>query len=648
MRTFPSLLSPRIFVFVLHLIQSSVMSSSSTNTTTTTTTIAAAAAAAAAATTFDSSFLMSPLHEKSGKCAAEAMLPQLYGLDCDTTEEGAWTPEMQMRPLAAHNPRASPPQYSSVMARFRVHCVRYVAFAGVMIIMAASKVLQQTQTQTTRTTRTHNDVRLHQKSRLLGSMRAIRAMVVLLKVLICSAAVVIMITQQPYSADSSLSETILNRLGWSNYFDATAATTAAISMGKEIGALTTATTATTATTFTTTTTTTTTATTATTIWPIWSDSIFAIITYMWSIVAVCPTIMATDGGGSDLDTVPSSTQSAVDLTNYRHHHQAAIADEVSRHLFLALPELESRLRREMTETVWLMSAGDKTGHADYALAAAGAKVVFAATARSESGSGSGSGSGLGGAPSQPLNLPAQGDQGPEAMLNSDMTPGRCWAFAGSSASAMIRLCQPTIITAIGLEHLPPALAPRGDVASAPRHVRIYAMMFMKQQQPRRKKGEDENNDQSMTVTEAAMAMAIQACLSDENDNNSLGGGDGGGGGGGKENRNGASTSDATFNDFGHDGTATTTTTTTTTTTNFLSCDHIVIWQVASFQFRPDTSPMALQTVRAAAPPPRYLDNNNNNVVTAATHIWLSIDGNHGHPEFTCVYRLRVHGDAVDF
>ncbi|NWH57907.1 SUN2 protein, partial [Geococcyx californianus] len=66
-------------------------------------------------------------------------------------------------------------------------------------------------------------------------------------------------------------------------------------------------------------------------------------------------------------------------------------------------------------------------------------------------------------------------QSPRVILQPDVNPGNCWAFRGSQGFAVIRLSSIIHPTAVTLEHVPKALSPQGDIASAPRDFAVYGL-----------------------------------------------------------------------------------------------------------------------------------------------------------------------------
>ncbi|NWS68256.1 SUN2 protein, partial [Crotophaga sulcirostris] len=110
---------------------------------------------------------------------------------------------------------------------------------------------------------------------------------------------------------------------------------------------------------------------------------------------------------------------------------------------------------------------DRVGMVDYALESAGASVIN--TRCSETYNTRTAQLSLFGIP-----LWYQ-SQSPRVILQPDVNPGNCWAFRGSQGFAVIRLSSIIHPTAVTLEHIPKALSPQGDIASAPRDFAVYAL-----------------------------------------------------------------------------------------------------------------------------------------------------------------------------
>ncbi|KAJ0060569.1 hypothetical protein NL108_016018, partial [Boleophthalmus pectinirostris] len=56
---------------------------------------------------------------------------------------------------------------------------------------------------------------------------------------------------------------------------------------------------------------------------------------------------------------------------------------------------------------------------------------------------------------------------------SDVQPGDCWPFRGSSGILVLRLSSRVLPSAFSLEHLPKNLSPTGSIHSAPKDFTVY-------------------------------------------------------------------------------------------------------------------------------------------------------------------------------
>ncbi|XP_045066875.1 SUN domain-containing protein 1 isoform X4 [Coregonus clupeaformis] len=66
-------------------------------------------------------------------------------------------------------------------------------------------------------------------------------------------------------------------------------------------------------------------------------------------------------------------------------------------------------------------------------------------------------------------------QSPRVAIQPDVYPGNCWAFKGSHGYLVIRLSLRILPTAFCLEHIPKALSPTSNIASAPRNFTVYGL-----------------------------------------------------------------------------------------------------------------------------------------------------------------------------
>ncbi|XP_039703050.1 SUN domain-containing protein 3 isoform X2 [Pteropus medius] len=110
---------------------------------------------------------------------------------------------------------------------------------------------------------------------------------------------------------------------------------------------------------------------------------------------------------------------------------------------------------------------DQVQMADYALKSAGASVIEAGTSESyKNDKAKLSWHGIGF-----LNY----EMPPDAILQPDVHPGKCWAFPGSRGHALVKLAMKIIPTAVTLEHIPEKVSPSGSVSSAPKEFSVHGI-----------------------------------------------------------------------------------------------------------------------------------------------------------------------------
>nr|KAF6419514.1 Sad1 and UNC84 domain containing 3 [Rousettus aegyptiacus] len=111
---------------------------------------------------------------------------------------------------------------------------------------------------------------------------------------------------------------------------------------------------------------------------------------------------------------------------------------------------------------------DQVQMADYALKSAGASVIEAGTSesyRNDKAKLSWHGIGF-----------LSHEMPPDAMLQPDVHPGKCWAFPGSQGHALVKLAMKIVPTAVTLEHIPEKVSPSGSVSSAPKEFSVHGIL----------------------------------------------------------------------------------------------------------------------------------------------------------------------------
>mmetsp|Transcript_23824 Transcript_23824/g.56241 ORF Transcript_23824/g.56241 Transcript_23824/m.56241 type:complete len:587 (+) Transcript_23824:54-1814(+) len=63
---------------------------------------------------------------------------------------------------------------------------------------------------------------------------------------------------------------------------------------------------------------------------------------------------------------------------------------------------------------------------------------------------------------------------PEAVLHPKVLPGSCWPMAGSKGQVTLKLEQPVVIDALTVDHVPTAIIPDGKQKSAPKRIVVVA------------------------------------------------------------------------------------------------------------------------------------------------------------------------------
>lgn len=59
------------------------------------------------------------------------------------------------------------------------------------------------------------------------------------------------------------------------------------------------------------------------------------------------------------------------------------------------------------------------------------------------------------------------------LLQPNVTPGNCWAFAGDRGQVTIRLAQKVYLSNVTLQHIPKTISLSGSLDTAPKDFVIY-------------------------------------------------------------------------------------------------------------------------------------------------------------------------------
>ncbi|XP_077295448.1 sperm-associated antigen 4 [Arctopsyche grandis] len=75
-----------------------------------------------------------------------------------------------------------------------------------------------------------------------------------------------------------------------------------------------------------------------------------------------------------------------------------------------------------------------------------------------------------------LQLACNPSQRASLILKPSVFPGECWAFEGSTGTAVIQLYGPIIVSGVTLEHIPITITPTGELSAAPKEFAILGLM----------------------------------------------------------------------------------------------------------------------------------------------------------------------------
>ncbi|XP_044731520.1 SUN domain-containing protein 1-like [Chrysoperla carnea] len=110
---------------------------------------------------------------------------------------------------------------------------------------------------------------------------------------------------------------------------------------------------------------------------------------------------------------------------------------------------------------------DKTGRTDFALESSGGAIVSIRSTENY----------VRGAPTLTLfGIPlCSGSNSPRTIIQPSTLPGECWAFKGSSGTAVIKLLGRVVVTGVSLEHIPASISPTGELKTAPKEFSIWGL-----------------------------------------------------------------------------------------------------------------------------------------------------------------------------
>ncbi|CAK9826895.1 Klaroid protein [Anthophora retusa] len=110
---------------------------------------------------------------------------------------------------------------------------------------------------------------------------------------------------------------------------------------------------------------------------------------------------------------------------------------------------------------------DKTGRTDYALESSGGAILSMRNTETYSA----------GAPVLKIfGIPiCQQQNVPQAIIQTGVLPGECWAFKGTSGSVVIQLLGFVYVSGVSLEHIPQSISPTGETSTAPKDFSILGL-----------------------------------------------------------------------------------------------------------------------------------------------------------------------------
>jgi SUN domain-containing protein 1/2 len=172
---------------------------------------------------------------------------------------------------------------------------------------------------------------------------------------------------------------------------------------------------------------------------------------------------------------------------------------------------------------------------------------------------------------------------PDTIIKKNTLPGSCWPMSGNSGQITLRLAYPLIVSSVTLEHVSSLLVPKGERNSAPKKVRIIGY-------PSCEKGDD------------CAAMGFDA-------------------------RDGIELAQLEFDVDG----PSIQTFETTAAVGALPPKK----SVDSGSIGDDSGSCSATAASCSAPQPAEISG-----------ITVQVLANWGNPEYTCLYRFRVHGEAA--
>nr|XP_004652986.2 SUN domain-containing protein 3 [Jaculus jaculus] len=148
-------------------------------------------------------------------------------------------------------------------------------------------------------------------------------------------------------------------------------------------------------------------------------------------------------------------------SNSRPVHRDATQDQHS-------PDVLDEEMSNLVHYVLKKLREDQVQMADYALKSAGASIIEAKTSESYR--------------NNKAKLYWHGivflnyEMPPDIILQPDVHPGKCWAFAGAQGHVLIKLARKIQPTAVTMEHISEKVSPSGNTSSAPKEFSVYGVL----------------------------------------------------------------------------------------------------------------------------------------------------------------------------
>ncbi|XP_004586076.1 SUN domain-containing protein 5 [Ochotona princeps] len=170
------------------------------------------------------------------------------------------------------------------------------------------------------------------------------------------------------------------------------------------------------------------------------------------------------------DSINSPLQSLRMYQEKVRHHTGEIQDlrGSMNQLIAKLQEMEAMSdEQKMTQKILKMIQGDYIEKPDFALKSIGASIDFEQTSATYNHDKARSYWNW-------IRLWNYA-QPPDVILEPNVTPGNCWAFAGDRGQVTIRLAQKVYLSNVTLQHIPKTISLSGSLDTAPKDFVIYGM-----------------------------------------------------------------------------------------------------------------------------------------------------------------------------